>query len=549
MPDLILYNGLVHTMENSTAAPAAAEHPVTAIAITGHLITAVGTDDQILPLAGPDTDCRIIDLQGKCVVPGFTDSHCHILHTGLTHFQVPLGGARSVDEILDRIRAFIEEHKIPEGTWIQGTGYDQNLFPDKRQPTRYDLDRVSLRHPILIDRVCGHIGAANTLALSVTGFDRDDLQVGGGGGVLRDENGIPTGVIVETALDMIRRCIPDPSPDQIRKAILSVFEEAASYGVTSMHSDDSTGADLAAVFEIYRDLEAEGLATVRVWEEVEVPRPAQLEAFLKAGLRTGSGSRFFRIGNIKLFADGSLGARTALMREDYCGCPGDRGVSVYTDEELCEMTHMAHEAGMQLAIHAIGDGAVAQCIKAFSYAHSFDDRDLRDRIVHCQFADDRLLDLMAEKHICADIQPPFTATDYPIVHDRVGSREKGSYAWRSMLERGIPLGGGSDTPVEPFNPIWGIHCAVNRTDADGNPAGGWHPEEKLTAPEALKIYTTGGAYLSMEEDVKGTIAPGKYADLAVLDKDILNASPEKIRSVKNVMTVMDGRVVWSAEND
>ena len=544
MPDLILYNGIIHTMDNSADASA----NVSAIAITGHQISAVGTDEQILPLAGSGKDCRIIDLQGKCVVPGFTDSHCHILHTGLAHLQVPLGGARSVEEIVELVREFIEKYRIPEGTWVQGTGYNHNLFSDRRQPTRYDLDRISVSHPILIDRVCGHIGAANTLALSITGFDRDDLQIEGGGGILRDESGIPTGVIVETALDMIHRCIPAPSPEQVRKAILSVFEEASSYGITAMHSDDSCGVDIDTVMETYRQMEKEGLSTVRVWEEVETPRPAHLKAFLEKGLRTGSGSRFFKIGNIKLFADGSLGARTALMREDYCGCPGDRGIQVYTDENLCEMAHMAHEAGMQVAIHAIGDGAAAQCVRAFSFAHSFDDRDLRDRIVHCQFADDELLDLMAENHICADIQPPFTATDYPIVRDRVGSRENGSYAWRSMLQRGIPLGGGSDTPVEPFDPIWGIHCAVNRTDRDGNPSGGWHPEEKLTALEALRIYTMGGAYLSMEEDARGSIAPGKYADLAVLDRDILAVPPEEIRFIKNVMTVMDGRIVWSAEN-
>ena len=542
MPDLIFYNGIIHTMTGSENIG----KPATAIAVTGHLIEAVGTDEEILALAGSAAErCAVIDLKEKCVLPGFTDSHCHALHTGLEHFQVSLHGVRSVEEIVSRLRAFLEEHRIPEGTWVQGAGYNHNLFADRRHPTLQDLDRVSDRHPIVVDRICGHIGAANTLALSLTGFDREDFRFQGGGGVQRDKSGKPTGVIVETALDLFHSKIPAPSPARVKEALQLVFTEAASYGITAMHTDDMSSADFETVMGAYRQLESEGRLPVRIWEEVEAPRPARLNAFLKTGLRTGDGSRFFKIGNIKLFADGSLGARTAYMRDSYNGHPGDCGVQVYTDEALREMARLAHEAGMQLACHAIGDGALAQCIDALVYAHSSDERDLRDRIVHCQFADEDLLDLMARHHLCGDIQPSFVATDYPIVRDRIGDRALLSYSWKSMIEHGIALGGGSDSPVETLNPIEGIHCAVNRTDISGNPEGGWHPEQKLTVWEALRLYKTGGAYLAMEEDVRGSIEPGKYADLAVLDRDITAVPPEQIRFVRNVMTVMDGKIVFS----
>ena len=533
MADIIFYNGRIYTL--------AGEKRVSALAVTGYRIEAVGKDREILALAGSST--QLIDLKGKCVLPGFTDTHCHAYYKGLARRQIPLNGVRSVEEIVRRGREFLEKNRPPEGTWLVAGGFDHNHFDVPRLPAARDLDRISTRHPILLERICGHIGSVNTLALSLTGFDRE-ITFEGGGGVEKDEQGRPTGVIVETALDLIKTRIPKPDKNTVKEAFYAAFEEANTYGVTGMHTDDIPGSSLQTVLDACRELEEEGRMTVRIWEEVEEPRIPELEEFLASGLRTGSGNRFFRIGNIKLIADGSLGARTALLQAPYSDDPENCGVRVYTQDELEEVVLAAHKAGMQVACHAIGDGAVRQCAAALRRAYESDGKDLRNRIVHCQFLNEEILETMAAGHVCADIQPAFLASDLPIIHERMGERDAGGYAWKSLTEKHLILGGGSDCPVETFNPLWGIHCAVNRTDAAGQPEGGWHPEQKLTVEEAVRLYTTGGAMLSLEEDCKGTLEPGKYADFAVLDHDIFTVSPDRICEIRNIMTVMDGRIVY-----
>lgn len=284
--------------------------------------------------------------------------------------------------------------------------------------------------------------------------------------------------------------------------------------------------------------------TVRIFEEIHAPRPDALQDFLRHGLRTGDGSDFFKIGNIKLITDGSLGTRTAYMRQDYSDDPGNQGIAVYTQDELDELVMAAHGAGMQVAAHAIGDGAAMQCIIAFEKAWESDHVDLRNRIVHCQFADNDMLERMAKSHIAADIQPPFVPSDSPLTASRLGERAQNGYVWKSMIEKGIHVGGGSDTPVEPFDPIWGIHCAVNRTDETGWPEGGWQPGQRLSVKEAVKLYTSDGAYLSLEEKRKGTLELGKLADFVVLDQNIFEVNPESIKEIKVLMTVVGGKTVY-----
>lgn len=538
MTDMILYNGSVYTM----AAPG---ERAGAIAISGNRIAAVGSLDDVKGLA--DGRTRMIDLQGKCVLPGFIDSHCHVALTGLELEKVPLRGARSIGELQQALRDYIRERGVPEGTWVVGSGYDQLLFAEKRQPNREDLDAVSTRHPIMVDRVCGHIGAANSLALARVGFDERTVIEGEGGILEKDANGRLTGVVVETARDVLANRIPKRNAAALAPLIRRVFEEASSCGVTSMHTDDLEAAPLKEIMAAYRSLKDQGLATVRVWEELQKPRLPALRDFLALGLRTGDGDGFFRIGNIKIITDGSLGARTAYMKAPYADAGGTCGVAVYAQEDLDALILEAHKHGMQVACHAIGDRAVEQCVRAMEAARAYDGVDLRDRIVHCQFADDALLDRMAAAGICADIQPPFVPSDYRVAERRVGERCAIGYRWKSMARRGIPMGGGSDSPVETFNPIWGIHCAVNRTDAADLPAGGWRPGEKLTAWEAVRLYTAGGAYLSFEEHEKGMLKPGMLADLAVLDSDIFAVPPSEIRNLRNVMTVVDGRIAYCDE--
>lgn len=536
MADKIFYNGRIYTMAGGRRSLKEA------VAVEGHLIQAVGSNADMLALAGDG--CEKIDLKGRCMLPGFNDSHCHVVLTGLEYEKVNLRDARSLEECIRLCREYIEENHVPAGSWVCGSAYDHNIFEDvKKVPDRYDLNKISAEHPIILERVCGHIAGANDLALKIIGFD-DDSEVTGG--VFdRDEHGHLTGVLREAALDLFKQRMPKLDVSGVRRCLLRVYEEAASYGVTSMQTDDLEGAPLEVLMEAYNGLAREGLATVRIFEEVQAARIPVLEEFLEKGLRTGDGDRFFKIGNIKLLTDGSLGARTAYLREPYSDEPDNQGVAVYTQEALNEVVMAAHKAGMQIACHAIGDGAASQCIKAFTEAYESDHIDLRNRIVHCQFVDEEMLDEMAKYNICADTQPPFVPSDYPLTRSRLGERDRGGYVWKSMLDKGIHIGGGSDSPVETFNPVWGIHCAVNRTDIDGKPEGGWHPEEKLSVDEAVLVYTIGGAYLSFEEDIKGTIEPGKLADMAVLNGDIFEIPAEEIKNLENVMTVMDGRIVYS----
>ena len=537
MSNTILYNANIYTME----APGARAE---AIAIAGNRIEAVGRLDALLPLA--DANTRMIDLGGKCVLPGFNDTHCHVVQTGRESVKVCLRGVRSVGELIERMRRFIEDRHIPDGEWVVGYGYDHLLFDKPRQPNRDDLDRVSARHPVMVDRICGHIGAANSLALARVGFDAHTVIEGEGGIMEKDASGRLSGVLVETARDVMANRMPKRDAAALAPLIRGVFEEASRYGVTSMQTDDLEAAPIGEIMAAYRRLKDEGSATVRIWEEVQCPRPRALERFLSLGLRTGDGDSFFRIGNIKIITDGSLGARTAYMRADYADAPGARGVAVYTQADLDDLVRQAHLAGMQVACHAIGDGAVGQCVHAMAAARAMDGVDRRNRIVHCQFAGDDLLDIMAREGICADIQPAFVPSDYGMVGARMGARSGIGYRWKTMARRGIHMGGGSDSPVETFNPVWGIHCAVNRTGRDGLPEGGWRPEEMLSVFEAVRLYTSEGAYLTFEEAEKGMLRPGMLADMAVLDRDIFAVPQAEIMSLRNVMTIMDGNIVYTA---
>ena len=532
MANLIFYNGKIYTM--------AGEETVSAVAVKDGLIEAVGNDVDILSLA--EENCGKIDLKGACMVPGFNDSHCHLLLTGLGYERLELRNVRSLDEIVEKGRRYIAEKRIPAGTWIVGGGYDHNVFADPKLLDGALLDRISTEHPIMIERVCGHVGAANTLAMKLADFDKNTKMPGGN--VELDEEGNPTGVLWESALDAFKRRIPAPETAECRRAIMAAAGAANSFGITSVQTDDLEGAPLDTVMEAYSQLEQEGTLTLRINEEVQSPRPPVLREFLKRGLRTGDGTDFLRIGNIKLITDGSLGARSAYMREDYADAPGNRGIAVYTQEELDEVVSIAHKAGMQVACHAIGDGAVEQCVHAFRKAYEEEPKELRHRIVHCQFGDKKLFDMMAEYHIAADIQPPFTASDMSLTAPRLGERENLGYCWKTMHDTGILLGGGSDSPVETMNPLWGIYCAVTRTDEDGNPAGGWHPGEKLSVWEAVSIYTKGGAALSLEENKKGMIREGFLADFAVLSDDIFELEPERIKDVTVERTVVGGKTVY-----
>ena len=571
-------HGKIYTMQSKAAdvAPFALLKDVSdivmaeAMLIDGDTITAVGSDAEILARireisAGTGSETvTAVDLAGRCVLPAFNDSHCHLLATGLNQIHLDLRGVRSCEEIVERGRAYLSSASLSADDWIVGYGFDQNLFEDKRLPDRLTAETISSDHPVFLDRVCGHVGAVNRAALQIAGFDENTVITGGV--LARDENGKLNGILKEAALDRMRRLITEPSPAMLEAALLHAMQDANRFGLASVQTDDLESAALDSVIALYHKLESEGRLTLRIYEEIQQPRVPQLQEFLARRLRTGDGDDFFRIGNIKLLTDGSLGARTAYMRQPYADAPETAGVAVYTQDALNEVVALAHRNGMQVAFHAIGDGAIEQVINSVEYAGkaeakasaSLSDEKIshseahaytaaashRHRIVHCQFIGEDLLARIKDAGLCADIQPPFTASDYPIVDARVGvERSDWSYVWRTMAEVGIPLGGGSDSPVETMNPIWGIDCAVNRTDLTHLPVKGWHASQCLTVPQAISLYTRGSAYTEFSEHHKGQIAEGMLADFIVLSEDIFEVETRRIRDIQVLATYVGGRPV------
>lgn len=571
-------HGKIYTMQSKAAdvAPFALLKDVSdivmaeAMLIDGDTIIAVGSDAEILARireisAGTDSETvTMVDLAGRCVLPAFNDSHCHLLATGLNEVRLDLRGVRSCEEIVARGRAYLASAALAPDDWIVGYGFDQNLFDDKRLPDRSTAEAISPDRPVFLDRVCGHVGAVNRAALQIAGFDENTVITGGV--LARDENGKLNGILKEAALDGMRRLITEPSPAMLEAALLHAMQDANRFGLASVQTDDLESAALDSVIALYHKLESEGRLTLRIYEEIQQPRVPQLQQFLARRLRTGDGDDFFRIGNIKLLTDGSLGARTAYMRQPYADAPETAGVAVYTQDALNEVVALAHRNGMQVAFHAIGDGAIEQVINSVEYAGkaeakasaSLSDEKIshseahaytvaashRHRIVHCQFIGEDLLARIKDAGLCADIQPPFTASDYPIVDARVGvERSDWSYVWRTMAEAGIPLGGGSDSPVETMNPIWGIDCAVNRTDLTHLPVKGWHASQCLTVPQAISLYTRGSAYTEFSEHRKGQIAEGMLADFIVLSEDIFEVETRRIRDIQVLETYVGGRPV------
>ncbi|MFA9464964.1 MAG: amidohydrolase [Velocimicrobium sp.] len=528
----LFINGMIYTMAERTAS---------ALLINDDTIIGVGSEDEMRKVAAKDA--QIYDLGGKCVLPGFQDSHCHLLLTGIQQDSLDLSGSTSLSELIQRGKRFIDKHQIPEGQWIIGRGFNQNLFDQPQLPDRTIADKISKKHPILLDRICGHVGTLNTFGIEQAGITKDTIIAGGK--IDLDASKNLNGIFYESALDYVKSLIPKPDVIGMSEILRHAQTYANSLGLTSVHSNDTNSNDIDTFLEAIHLLEEKKELTLRIWEEIHTATKNDLSSFLEKGLRTRDGSDFFQIGNIKFFTDGSLGAHSAFLQNDYADCSGNRGICVYQDDDLDTIVSQAHNAGMQVACHAIGDGAISQCIHAIKQAQNQTNRmDLRHRIVHCQIADDSLLTQMYQSKIASDIQPPFAVTDWEIAEQAFGSRVEDSYRWKTMLDMGIHLGGGSDSPVESLSPIWGIHCAVNRTDANAIPCGGWHPKEKLSVEEAVLLYTKYASYLSFEENKKGTLEPLKLADFVVLSEDIFKIPPEQIKDIQVVMTVVGGKVCY-----
>ncbi len=397
-------------------------------------------------------------------------------------------------------------------------------------------------------RACIHVVVVNSKALELIGVDKNTPHVEGGHFDI-DENGEPLGIFRENARYLVYDNIEDPGVEEIKEIIIDASQNALSQGITSVQTDDFEalpGKNFENILRAYKELNENQQLPIRIYEQCLLPHMDKLNRFLEMGYRTGHGDDFFKIGPLKLLADGSLGARTAYMCEPYADDPSTSGIPVFTQEELDNLVMAGHNAEMQIAIHCIGDKIMYMAFESIEKAQKQNYRkDPRHGIVHCQITDEVLLNKFKDLEAIAYVQPIFTSTDLGIVEERIGKEKtRTSYNWKTMFNTGVHVAFSSDCPVEPFDVLPGIYAAVTRKNLEEFPEGGWMPEQRVSIDEALHAFTLGAAYASFEENIKGSIEVGKLADMVVLSEDIYEINPDKIKDVEVEMTFVGGNLSY-----
>lgn len=525
--DLIIKNAKVFTAND--AGPWAE-----AVACKSGKIIAVGTERDIAKFAGPAT--KVLDVQGRLVIPGLIDAHTHFSSGGRSLISLSFRGVNTIAKVQEMVAAKIKE--LAPGALVSGSEYDHTLFPGGNWPTKDDLDKVSPDNPVVIRRVDGHSIWVNSSALKrsgITGDTKDPF----GGEIFRDpKTGEPTGILTEAATGMIRvgggEVKSTPEQD-----ILRGLEHAARLGLTGVHTD----SDLTEI-ELYNKLKAEGRLSLRVYAWLPVEG---LDSYIRKGIHQGQGDDMVRVGFQKVFIDGTLGSGTALMFAPFSDEPGKSGLPQMPEAELDALFEKAQAKGYQTGTHAIGDKGINWVLNAVERARKkFGTKDLRHRIEHAQIIVPADVPRFKELGVIASMQPTHCTTDMRFCAQRVGQeRSKNAYIWRTLLDNGAKIAFGSDWPVEPLDPMRGLYSAVTRKNIEGDfPDGGWFPEQRLTMEEAIKLFTSGSSYASFEEDIKGTLEPGKLADMVVLTKDLFTITPREILTTEAAYTILGGRIVF-----
>lgn len=507
------------------------------------VITAVGTTNDILAAAN---GCEAVDLGGRTVLPGFNDSHCHLYGVGEALTSLMMDKCTSIADCIETGRAYIQKNAVPAGKVIKGRGWNQDYFTDEnRLLDRHDLDKISTEHAIVVRRACGHILSCNTFALKKAGIDRNTPDVDGGE-IRKDENGEPNGIFSENALAIFNNIDEAPTKEEMTKILKAAMEYASHYGITSVQTNDVKDDNAEMMLEVYNSLSESGEAIVRAYHQCCFTNIDRFRRFAASGYKTGKGSDMTKIGPLKLFVDGSLGARTALTRKPYNDDPTTTGVECMTQEQLDEIVEAANDAGFQVLVHAIGDGAIEMVLNSYEKTIGGGENKNRLGINHVQITDVPMLERFRNSDILAHVQPIFLHYDMKIVEDRVGKElASTSYAFNTMNELGLHVSYGTDSPVEDLSSMNNIHCAVNRQDLKKMPESGFYPNECVTLEETIDNYTIGSAYSSFDEQKKGRIQPGFLADMCVLDKDIFTIPSSDIMSVNVDMTILGGKTVYT----
>lgn len=529
--DILLYNGKIKTVDSKN-------NEYKRVGISENKIVLLDNNEGISDIIAK----KSINLEGKLVLPGFIDTHLHTLEYAEQKTAVNLFTTTSVDEILDNCRKHLEKYGLYQG-WLIGNGWNQNKFVDGRDMIyKGDLDKISTEFPIVVVRTCVHIAVVNSKALELILSSEDAKK-------LLDYIDVENGILKEGAITLYKKLLPKPNIEEIKKLILLGQEDYAKFGITSVHSADLFSAvpeenwqDLVTAYE---ELNNEKKLQVRTYEQCMFFKYEVFEKFANAGYRTGQGDNFFKIGPLKIITDGSLGARTAYMNESYADDKNTKGILILNEEKMREFLNKAKEIDMQVAVHTIGDGAGEMAVRLLNEKNNYINKN-RDGIVHAQITTPEIFEQMKKGDITAYIQPVFIDSDMEIAEARVGyEKASTSYAWKTLMDMGLLISGGSDAPVVSFNVLENIFFAVTRKNTKCQPENGWFPQEKLSIDEAVRLFTINGARHSFEEDVKGSLEIGKLADLVVLEKDIYTIPENEIKDVNINMTILDGKIVYS----
>lgn len=535
-PDVAYINGKVYTMDPGFTV-------VSAFCTSGDRFVAAGSDDEIRALCTPKT--KLVDLKGKTVLPGLIDSHLHINNTGAMKMELNIVGMQREDIIAAVGKAY---EQAKPGEWIVGRGWLNDEWPDASFPSKEELDAVAPDAPVYLKRACGHAAWVNSKAFEVVRI-HDDTPDPIGGEYLRKPDGTLLGVVTDQAQDPFNKAIPPYNKEQLQRIVLLAQEGFFAAGLTTVHDAGTAEEWIQAWEELYQreELKLRIYASMRV-----VGRPNYQELtdgsleFFKKGLRIGMYGNRLTARSYKISGDGSLGARSAWMLEDYNDQSGHKGNGKWTDEQLYTVLYEAHKAGFQIWVHAIGDAANRQCLNIYErLLQEIPNPDARLRIEHAQILSQEDIPRFKQLGVIPTHQTVFLRTDKKVADDRLGSqRIKGAYAWRTLIDQGNVVPNGTDSPVESYNPFLSMYCAVTRMDEHGEPAGGWHPEEAMTREEALRSYTNWGAYAGFEEKLKGSIEVGKLADFIVIDRDIMTCPATEIKDIQVLETVLGGETVY-----
>jgi predicted amidohydrolase YtcJ len=537
VPDLILLNGNIHTMDSQRP-------QARAIGIREGQIIVVGENETVASLAGQNTER--IDLNGRLAIPGLMDSHFHFYDWAMGRQQLDLARVNSLDELLDQVAQAAGQ--LPQEKWILGQGWNESDWPEHTMPRRDHLDAVAPSHPVALWRCDLHLASVNSRGLELAGIDETTPDPPDGV-IEKDSAGRPTGILRELAPNLVKSVIPPPSADELVAAMREGIAHLHTLGLTALHDVRLMGGlEGAAALKAWQLLNEKGKLDLRCWVSIAGER---LEEAIALGLRTGLGDDRLRIGHVKYFADGGMGARTAWMLEPYLDA--GTGMPLGSMSELRRNIEAAEKAGLAVIVHAIGDRANREIINVLEElvesrsklkAKSFVPPALPHRIEHTQMIRSEDIQRLANIKVAACVQPHNMILDINMIDESVGERGRWTYAYKEMLDAGIPVLFSSDAPVCDPSPLVGIHAAVTRQRLDGTPEGGWYPEQRISVEDAVRGYTTVPAAFYGQSHKMGTLTPGKRADMIVLDRDIFEVDPMEIADARVEMTIFDGRIVY-----